>query len=110
MRAHTRTHIHVHAHTFQKRHSKPSAGHELIDERCVESEGLSKGNFILVSRGSSRWNKIDSRPTQLHGMKVTRPRSRQSPLCRPYLEVCGYTRTRGFTRTRPVPAGRVRVG
>src|SRR5688572_31273348 len=27
-----------------------------------------------------------------------------------YLGVCGYTRTRGFTRTRPVPAGRVRVG
>ena len=26
------------------------------------------------------------------------------------LEVCGYTRTRGFTRTRPVPAGWVRVG
>ena len=26
------------------------------------------------------------------------------------LEVCGYTRTRGFTRTRPVPADRVRVG
>ena len=26
------------------------------------------------------------------------------------LGVCGYTRTRGFTRTRPVPAGRVRVG
>ena len=23
---------------------------------------------------------------------------------------CGYTCTRGFTRTRPVPAGRVRVG
>jgi len=26
------------------------------------------------------------------------------------LEVCGYTHTRGFTRTRPVPASRVRVG
>jgi len=26
------------------------------------------------------------------------------------LGVCGYTRTRGFTRTRPVPADRVRVG
>ena len=26
------------------------------------------------------------------------------------LGVCGYTRTRGFTRTRPVPAGRVRIG
>ena len=26
------------------------------------------------------------------------------------LEVCGYTRTREFTRTRPVPAGRVRSG
>src|SRR6218665_1350696 len=25
------------------------------------------------------------------------------------LEVCEYTRTRGFTRTRPVPAGRVGV-
>jgi len=24
--------------------------------------------------------------------------------------VCGYPRPRGFTRTRPVPAGRVRVG
>jgi hypothetical protein len=23
---------------------------------------------------------------------------------------CGYTHTRGYTRTRPVPAGRVRVG
>src|SRR6218665_3521714 len=26
------------------------------------------------------------------------------------IEVCGYTRTRGFTRTRPVPAGWVRIG
>jgi hypothetical protein len=26
------------------------------------------------------------------------------------LEVCGYTRTRGFTRTRPVPAGTGRAG
>ena len=26
------------------------------------------------------------------------------------LGVCGYTRTHGFTRTLPVPAGRVRVG
>jgi len=26
------------------------------------------------------------------------------------LGVCGYTRTRGFTRTRPVPAGRVGSG
>ena len=26
------------------------------------------------------------------------------------LGVCGYTRTRGFTRTRPAPADRVRIG